>query len=240
MLTRMDIGEGLANDSFHYLEADDHPRPASVTSSSSEPGQSFAPRPPTTNPSRRLNRFKESLRLRIPEKSPVSKAHAAWSRAVNSRLGRAENAQFLEHFRYVVVASQLLNEYPDIGSLHTTELENHTPSLASATSGFQAQDVNLSGGLMTIGVVFVFVLFLNWSRGARISKQRLVFTSACLLLTGILFYTHLRRQWLKRLRQQAVDSVSDLTTNVKAFELTSTAALSLIQEIELVSKGFRL
>ena len=93
---------------------------------------------------------------------------------------------------------------------------------------------------MTVAVAFALVLLVNWTRNVRMSKSRSMLVLACVVVVGLLLYTRLRRQWLKHLRQHAVTSISDLTTNIKAFELTSTAALSLIQEVELVSKGYRL
>lgn len=232
-------GEGIANDSFSYL--DGHGRsPSLASSTASDASPSFAPRAAVKTPNRRLKRFRQSLQLRIPEQSPISKVHTAWSRAVNSRIGRTENARFLEHFRYVIVASQLLNEYPDLGSLHTAGVEGKTSTAADIHPDLDGQAIDLAGVLITIGVAFAIVLVVKWALGARMSKSKLLFALACLAVTALLFYAHLRRQWLKRLRLQAVTSVSDLTTNVRGFELTSTAVLSLIQEVELVSKGYRL
>ena len=48
--------------------------------------------------------------------SAIVRAHHAWSTAWNSHVGAADNANFIEHFRYTIVASQLLNEYLDHGS----------------------------------------------------------------------------------------------------------------------------
>lgn len=158
-------------------------------------------------------------------------------RAVNSRIGRAENARFLEHFRYLIVASQLLNEYPDLGSLHTTQI--HDQPFARSDQGPHAS-INITGAAVTAGVAFVLVLLLNWARGSRLSKGRVLIALACGVVAAVLFYAYLRRQWLQYLRHQAVDSVSALTTNIRGFDVTTSAALSLIQEVELVSKGYRM
>jgi len=53
-------------------------------------------------------------------------------------------------------------------------------------------------------------------------------------------YAYVRRQWLKFLRRNAVAAASTLTASWQAFEVSSTSALSFIQEVELVSKGYRL
>ena len=158
-------------------------------------------------------------------------------RAVNSRIGRAENSRFLEHFRYLIVASQLLNEYPDLGSLHTTQI-NGTPF--ANTDLAPNASLNISGVAATAGVAFVLVLLLNWLRGSRLSKSRILLALLCAAVAAVLFYAYIRRQWLQYLRHQAVDTVSSLTTNARGFDITTSAALSLIQEVELVSKGYRL
>ena len=53
-------------------------------------------------------------------------------------------------------------------------------------------------------------------------------------------YTYMRRQWLQYLRQEAVEGASALVTNLQAFEASTSSALALIQEVELVSRGYRL
>jgi hypothetical protein len=50
----------------------------------------------------------------------------------------------------------------------------------------------------------------------------------------------MRRQWLQYLRQQAVEGASAVVTNLQAFEASTSSALALIQEVELVSRGYRL
>ncbi|GAB7351551.1 hypothetical protein MBLNU459_g2182t1 [Dothideomycetes sp. NU459] len=226
-------GEGTADDSFNLIKEG-----AQLPSPPDSPA--FAPRALSNPRSRPLKRFAQPLSLRIPEKSAIGKAHTAWSRAVNSRIGRAENAQFLEHFRYIVVASQLLDEYPDLGSLQTSKLQDQAATPSSSGCDVNNAAINMTGVLATAGIAFVIVLLVHWARGMRFSKSSILLALACTAVAGILFYAHVRRQWLKYLRNQAVESASDLTTNIRGFELTSAAALSLIQEVELVSKGYRL
>jgi hypothetical protein len=57
---------------------------------------------------------------------------------------------------------------------------------------------------------------------------------------GTAGYTYLRMQWLQYLRQQAVDGASALVANLQAFDASTSSALALIQEVELVSRGYRL
>lgn len=226
-------GEGTADDSFNLMKEN-----TQLPSPPASP--KFAPRALSNPRLRPAKKFTQPLSLKIPEKSAIGKAHTAWSRAVNSRIGRAENAQFLEHFRYIIVASQLLNEYPDLGSLHTSKLQEQATTGPSGTSDLNNDTVNMNGVLITAGVAFAIALLVQWVRGRHVSKSRILLVLACSAVAGMVFYAHARRQWLKYVRNQAVDSASGLATNIRAFELTSVAALSLIQEVELVSKGYRL
>ncbi|KAL1310702.1 hypothetical protein AAFC00_000960 [Neodothiora populina] len=231
-------GEGTADDSFDYMTGHDR-SPSTPSSSLSGPDSpSFAPRHVSEPRIRKFKRLRQSLQLRLPEQGTLSKAHAAWSKAVNSRIGRAENEQFLEHFRYTIVASQLLDEYPDLGSLLTTDFPPQQSNSIPLESDLNS--LNLTGVLITIGAALAIVLLIKYTHSARANRTRILSTSACLCVAALVLYAYIRRQSLKSLRCQAVTSISDLTTNVRGLEMTSSAALSLIQEVELVSKGYRL
>lgn len=62
----------------------------------------------------------------------------------------------------------------------------------------------------------------------------------CFAAVVVFVYAFTRRQWLKHVRSQAVEAATAMTTNLQAFELSSSASLSLIQEVELVSRGYRM
>jgi hypothetical protein len=124
-------------------------------------------------------------------------------KAVNSRLGRADNERFLEHFRYLIVASQLLGEQSSIR--------------------------------------ITLVWLIHWSRRkSGFSKARFVVVLIVFTFVATVSYGYVRRQWLQTLRQQAVENASALVTNLQAFEASTSSALALVQEVELVSRGYRL
>jgi hypothetical protein len=174
----------------------------------------------------------------------LARFHNAWSTAVNSRLGRAENEKFLEHFRYILVASQLLNEYLDQGSLPPPTSVSGPGSDGVANEPAILTDTNtLYGAAATAAVAFTAVWLIHWARSAKggyISKSRVALVVTLFALIAIVAYAYVRRQWLKYLRHQAVGAASNLTNNWQAFEVSSTSALQFIQEVELVSKGYRL
>ena len=61
--------------------------------------------------------------------------------------------------------------------------------------------------------------------------------SAVLPITLVLYY-FFRRQWLHYLRIQAIENASLLTINAQNFDAAAFAGITLIQEVELVSRGY--
>ena len=92
------------------------------------------------------------------------------------------------------------------------------------------------------GVAFFLVWLINWARSntsGHLEKTRILLVLLCFVSVGVVAYTYIRRQWLKYVRQQAVAAAADLAANLQAYEQSSAAVLSLIQEVELVSRGYR-
>lgn len=173
----------------------------------------------------------------------LARFHNAWSTAVNSRLGRVENEKFLEHFRYILVASQLLNEYLDQGSLPPPISVSGSGSDGVASEPAILTDTkSLCGAAATAAAAFAVVWLIHWARSAKggyLSKSRIALVVTLFALVTLVAYAYVRRQWLKYLRHQAVGAATNLTNNWQAFEVSSTSALQFIQEVELVSKGYR-
>lgn len=93
---------------------------------------------------------------------------------------------------------------------------------------------------MVIAVLaFALVWLVQWTKNGP-KTSRIVLVLAFFAITALASYGYLRRQWLKSLRQEAVEAVSALTTNLQALELSTIATLSMVQEVELVSKGYRM
>lgn len=159
-------------------------------------------------------------------------------KAVNSRIGRAENEKFLEHFRYLVVASQLLGEN---GSLRSAATHSHSADGRPGPHEFTIATISPTGAALTGTTAFILVWLVHWSQrrdGFSKGRSLLVVLAFAAVATGV--YTYMRRQWLQYLRREAVDGASALVTNLQAFEASTSSALALIQEVELVSRGYRL
>ncbi|KAH4350255.1 hypothetical protein HBH98_046800 [Parastagonospora nodorum] len=212
-------------------------RPSSPTASTSPEIFSFAPRGPSTLQSRIRNRLPDPIRIHERHGS-ISRIHTACSKAVNSRLGRADNERFLEHFRYLVVASQLLGGQE---GLRTATIPSFASPGGPGPQEFKVATISPTGAALTGTTAFSLVWLVHWlRRQPEISKGKwsLVFLLLVSVATAVYGYT--RRQWLQYLRQEAVEGASAVVTNLQAFEASTSSALALIQEVELVSRGYRL
>ncbi|KAL6703061.1 hypothetical protein ACN47E_010268 [Coniothyrium glycines] len=212
-------------------------RPASPTTSEPPDDGGFAPRGPSTLQSRIRDQLPQPLRLHHRNGS-IARLHTACSRAVNSRLGRADNERFLERFRYLVVASQLLGEQ---AGLRASAIPNFAANGRPGPHEFNFATISPVGAAVTGATAFVLVYLLHWARRQpSISKSRAVLMVLVFAAVATAAYAYMRRQWLQYLRQQAVQGVSALVTNLQAFEASTASALALVQEVELVSRGYRL
>lgn len=53
-------------------------------------------------------------------------------------------------------------------------------------------------------------------------------------------YAYIRRQWLQYLRQQSLTDISEFVGTAHDFNTAAAGALTLVQEVELVSRGYRM
>jgi ABC-type Fe3+-siderophore transport system permease subunit len=144
----------------------------------------------------------------------------------------------LEHFRYLVVASQLLVEQ---GGLRASAFPSFTANGHPGPQEFKVATITPTGAALTGGTAFMLVYLVHWSRRQpTFSKGRSLLVVLVFAAVATSVYAYMRRQWLQYLRQEAVELVSALVTNLQAFEASTSSALALIQEVELVSRGYRL
>lgn len=144
----------------------------------------------------------------------------------------------MEHFRYLIVASQLLGGHD---ALRTAALPSFAADGRLGPQEFKVATISPTGAALTGATAFVLVWLVHWARrqpGA--SKARLVLVLLVFAAVATAVYGYMRRQWLQYLRQEAVDGAAALVTNLQAFEASTSSALALVQEVELVSRGYRL
>ncbi|KAL1970580.1 hypothetical protein VTN77DRAFT_4224 [Rasamsonia byssochlamydoides] len=211
--------------------------------------QEELPSPPPNYAPRGASTFQERIRKKLPapleinslrRSGTLGKIRDACSVAVSSRIGQSDNERFLEQFGYVIVASQLLNEHnaPSYSSA-TDVLANaqvKEPPSFSATFGLQ-------GAVVTAATSFSIVWLIHWGRsrnGPGLNPRRVVVLLILLPLIGVIFYAFARRQWLKFVRHQAVQAASLFIGNAQSFDSAASASVVFIQEVELVSRGYRI
>ena len=159
-------------------------------------------------------------------------------------MSQADTARFLEHFRYIIVASQLLNENPGPSALRPNASRlNDSADGSPEFQKRQAIPISTAGAVATAFGAFVLVWLINWARpsqGTDSDKPRALIVLVVLSVVGLVAYAYTRRQWLQYLRQQAVESVSALVAHIQGLDAATSSALLLIQEVELVARGYRI
>lgn len=162
----------------------------------------------------------------------------ARQKAVASRIDRADNLKFIEQFRYTIVASQLLSGHSIAGQ------HNFYSRRKDATETPQNAVVPTSTGLLaTAAAALVVALVVRWLHSggyASLTKRRVAVGTVVLAALAFVAHVYMRRQWLRYLRNQALAEVAAFVSNSQDFDSASSAALSLIQEVELVSRGYRM
>jgi len=244
------IGEGEA-DQLGWATAEQDV----ASSSPSSPG--FAPRGRPTVPSRFRSKTPDPLRLAIPRPSPLSRiksTYAVWSygfpgvlaslltrpqAAVASRIDRAENRQFLDQFRYTIVASQLLDPNPGVGA-HA--LPSNAGNATPPPSETDKQALGPAVLESTIGVIAIAFLGVWLAAGGykELTRKRIVFLLVLTVAVVLVGPVHWKRKWLKFRRDQALAEVAAFVSSSLQFDSAASAAMSLIQEVELVSRGYRM
>ena len=161
-------------------------------------------------------------------------------KAVNSRLGRADNARFLERFRYIIVASQLLNTHSFVGQSSYGQSRDAAVPVPDAP---QLGNITLAGVAVTASFAFALAWLINWTRGSGSSaagKGRMVIFLALLVGFAMISYAYMRRQWLQYLRQRSLAEISEFVAKAQEFDTVVAGTLTLVQEVELVSRGYRM
>ncbi|KAI4238265.1 MAG: hypothetical protein LQ349_001231 [Xanthoria aureola] len=225
--------------------SDDQTRTNTLPPTSPAPSTSFAPTGFPSRPRKLRRKPSRLLNLEAPSsKGPVARFHYICSRALNARLGWTENHRFLEQFRYTIIASQLLNDVPNQGAhklrhafrisdTSRPEVDTHDEPLAFSWTGLA----------LTGLAAFTLAWSVHFTRNCAEStshRWRLVLTPTVAVIICSVLYLFFRRQYLYWLRDQVSRSVSILVTDAQDLDLIVSASINLIQEVELVCRGYRI
>ncbi|EON96922.1 putative proliferating cell nuclear antigen protein [Phaeoacremonium minimum UCRPA7] len=207
----------------------------------SPPSPSFAPVGRPMVKSRFRNKIPNSLRLDIPHKKRLSSLQNLQdgAKAVATKLDRADNSKFLEQFRYTIVASQLLSGDSVLGQHRLLAQSNGNTSVADHEPSIPTE----AGLLLTAAGALILAWVISWLCGggySHLTKKRVVFFVGLVVVVAVLSHTYVRQQWLRYVREQAVAEMSSFVTKSQDFDSAASAAVALIQEVELVSRGYRI
>lgn len=163
---------------------------------------------------------------------------------MNSRLGWAENARFLEQFRYTIIASQLLNDVPNPGIYKCLNLALDVDKGSSSVDhDGQRVAFSLLGLSVTTLAAFALAWFIHWTRDVATPTSRawsfFLAPVVAVMLCSIL-YMYFRRQRLHWIRAQAVESASIFVAGARNLDAAVSASVNLIQEVEIVCRGYRM
>lgn len=158
-------------------------------------------------------------------------------KAVASTIDRADNTKFLEQFRYTIVASQLLNGQSILGQQHLVQHQSEAPPVA------HMNNPTTTGLVLTASGALILAWLVSWiySGGySHLTRKRVFVTLVLLAVAALLSHAYVKQQWLRYLREQAVTEVTAFVSRSQDFDSASSAAAALIQEVELVSRGYRM
>jgi len=123
----------------------------------------------------------------------------------------------LERFRYLIVASQLLNTHSYLGqAVHGQSRDARYPS----SDALQLGPFTFGGAALTASFAFALAWLVHWTRGGGSStagKGRIAIFLAVVILLAIVSYAYARRQWLQYLRQQSLAEISEFIDRAQEF-----------------------
>lgn len=157
----------------------------------------------------------------------------------------ASTSSFLEQFRYILVASQLLSDHSNRSSQRFGPLP--LPRSQEDQSSTNSSNVILTasppGLLITVTIAFLFVTFIKWvldGLTSPLTKSTLaVRAMASTLLVAITYY-HCIRGRMQYLRLEVIEAASTMVSTLQDFEDVLASNTNLIQEVELLSRGYNL
>ena len=160
---------------------------------------------------------------------------------IRTRFGGIQTTLFLEQFRYIIVASQLLSEHSaPVIYKHKAVLESRDDG-ATAWDDYQAFVATPTGLITTAITAFAFAYTIRWLRSKvflerTTSEIAFLFSSLAILAAALLYPCG--RYWLHQIQTQAIEQASLLTAKMRDLDSVVSAGMALIQEVELVSRGY--
>ena len=175
----------------------------------------------------------------------MSRLTEATQHVMHLTFGWVTRDSFLERFRYIIVASQLLNDsphrpshkpfvLPEIGAYNQEEVNQNNNTLSAATP---------AGLLMTLIFTFMVVGLARWVQigiATHATILHLILRAILLITALMLINFYLERQRLHHLRLRALKAASRLVTSLHDIEALISSSITFVQETELVAHGYNM
>lgn len=154
-----------------------------------------------------------------------------------------ENDRFLERYRYLIIASQLLVEQsrPAPQRRNRSFTETHSDTATHHKPDFH--NLTLNGALITAAASFVVAWGFHAVRSSTADSILSQLVRVCMmtilvyaLFVGLRSYTWRNRS--QNLRRGVIEAVSTLVAESHVFDNVTSTALTLMQEIEVVARGY--
>ena len=142
-----------------------------------------------------------------------------------------------------MIASQLLND------VRSPTVSNRRANISPAIDhnvqliGEHSVPFNLFGLFLTAVISFALVWsmkVLRTSVWASSSWRKIGLAVLVAPVALLVLYVYLRQQRLQNMRMQAVSSASSYAESAHSFDAVALAAVTLIQEVEVLSRGYKL
>ncbi|KAF9541377.1 hypothetical protein EC957_003107 [Mortierella hygrophila] len=196
----------------------------------------------------------------VPVREPGPKPDSVGKRMANNTVGMlthlieylthtfspsasdAEDAEFEERFKYFICTSPFLNK---AATLHTHERgrRTDTPITIEYAANFSPGRFGYILGFGTLATLIARSVLARTRVGRMPILKTLLSRAAAITLTVISFAWMLRiihRRKLQTTQNQALRSLQLLVNECQSLDVKVNRAIMVIQEIELVSRGYRL
>ncbi|KAF0410560.1 Mysoin-binding motif of peroxisomes-domain-containing protein [Gigaspora margarita] len=162
---------------------------------------------------------------------------------LSTALPLQEENEFEERFKYLLCTSHLLN---DTLSVYFYDSKKPKPIDVSDAGLYFGGISRRNFEILLSSIIGIIVVILTWllhgtdSKDIGTKMMQLPAAFALALCGTFFLYRHMRRKATKTLYKSALYYVEKLVYNCQNFDIKLNKALIMIQEIELVSRGYRL
>lgn len=175
--------------------------------------------------------------------SKRSRFSALFSTAMSPRLSPRESSRFVDRFRYIICTSQLLSETLVFSEYQKRPSTIHRFKFDDGEQGEWDSRKVAKYWMGSGGCVLLVSLLITWAmrssnRGIP-SKSKNSAALTLALLMALFLYAQSRKGYTRYLHLQAATHIQSTVTQCQRFDALVCKIINLVQEVELVSRGYR-